>query len=135
MLEARINAYNADDALTELDIGGQTLLVPGHVGENGSTYRVRIGASDVSLAVDRSSQTTILNVVPVRVLDIQPLDEAQLNVLLTIGHREGGPKLLARITRRAKRVLGFAPGQQMYAQIKAVSLVRSTGRLPTSTAK
>src|SRR5262249_36581550 len=85
--------------------------------------------------VDRSSQTTILNVVPVRVLDIQPLDEAQLNVLLTIGHREGGPKLLARITRRAKRVLSFAPGQQMYAQIKAVSLVRSTGRLPTSTAK
>ena len=135
VLEARVNVFNAEDGLTEIGIGGEMLVVPGRVGENGSTYRVRIGASDVSLAVDRSSQTTILNVVPVRVLDIQPLDEAQLNVLLTIGHREGGPKLLARITRRAKRVLGFAPGQQMYAQIKAVSLVRSTGRLPTSTAK
>jgi len=131
VLEARINAYNAEDALTELDIGGQTLLLPGRVGENGSTYRVRIAATDVSLAVDRSSRTTILNVVPVRVKDIQPLDEAQLNLLLTIGHREGGPKLLARITRRAKRILGFEPGQEMYAQIKAVSLVGSTGRLPT----
>src|SRR5262249_9443033 len=120
-------------ALTELDIGGQTLLVPRRVGESGSTYRVRIAATDVSLAVDRSPRTTILNVIPVRVKDIQPLDNAQLNVLLTIGHREGGPTLLARITRRAKRMLGVESGQEMYAQIKAVSLVGSAGRLPHST--
>jgi molybdate transport system ATP-binding protein len=132
VLEARINAYNAGGALTEFDIGGQALLVPGRVGENGTIYRVCIAATDVSLAVDRSSQTTILNIVPVRVKDIQPLDESQLNVLLTIGHREGGPKLLARITRRAMRILGFESGQEMYAQIKAVSLVGSTGRPPTS---
>ena len=130
VLEAHVGSYSAEDSLTTLDLGGERLLVPRRVGKEGSTNRVRIAATDVSLAVDRPSQTTILNIVPVRVMDIQPLDEAQVNVLVTIGHRDGGPKLLARITRRAQRVMGFARGQNVYAQIKAVSLVGSSGRSP-----
>jgi molybdate transport system ATP-binding protein len=130
VLEARVGPYDAEDSLTTLDVGGERLLVPRRVGKEGSTDRVRIAATDVSLAVDRPSQTTILNIVPARVMDIQPLDEAQINVLVTIGHRDGGPKLLARITRRAQRVMGFAPGQNVYAQIKAVSLVGSSARSP-----
>ena len=41
-----------------------------------------------------------------------------------------GPLLLARITRRALRVLGFVPGQNAYAQIKAVSLIASASSGP-----
>jgi molybdate transport system ATP-binding protein len=67
-----------------------------------------------------------LNVVPVRVKDIHLLDDAQVNVLCGIGHRDGGPLLLVRITRRALRVLGFAQGQDIYAQVKAVSLIASS---------
>jgi molybdate transport system ATP-binding protein len=123
VLEAHVGAYIAEDSLTTLNVGREKLLVPRRVGKEGSTNRVRIAATDVSLAVDRPSQTTILNIIPVRVMDIQPLNEAQVNVLVTIGHHDGGPKLLARITRRAQRVMGFAPGQDVYAQIKAVSLL------------
>jgi molybdate transport system ATP-binding protein len=86
-------------------------------------HRVRIAATDVSLAAERPSLTTIVNVVPVRVKEIEVLDEAQVSVVLIIGHGPQGPKLLARITRRAQRLLGFAPGQDIYAQIKGVSLV------------
>jgi molybdate transport system ATP-binding protein len=125
VLETRVGGFEPDDGLTALDVDGETLLVPGRVGENGAIRRVRIAATDVSLALARASQTTIVNIVPVRVKAIEPLGEAQINVLLTIGHREGGRKLLARVTRRAQRVLGFAPGQDLYAQIKAVSLVAS----------
>ena len=60
--------------------------------------------------------------------DIHPLDNAQVNVLVTIGHREKGAMLLARITRRAQQVLSFVPGQNVYAQIKAVSLIGSSGQ-------
>ena len=70
---------------------------------------------------------------PVRVQEIEPLDAAQVNVVLGIGHRDGGQKLLARVTRRGLNVLGFGPGRDMYAQIKAVSLVASAQRPPTST--
>jgi molybdate transport system ATP-binding protein len=128
VLDARVGAFDASDGLTTLDVGGQPLLVPSRVGEAGTAHRVRIAATDVSLAVDRPSQTTILNILPVRVRDIQPLNEAQINVVVTLGHRDGGPKLLARVTRRAQRLLGFEPGQDVYAQIKAVSLVASSAR-------
>jgi molybdate transport system ATP-binding protein len=127
VLEVRVGHYSAEDGLTALDVGGERLLIPRRVGKEGGTDRVRITATDVSLAVDRPSQTTILNIVPVRVKDIHPLDDAQINVLVTIGHQEEGPMLLARITRRAQRILGFVPGQDVYAQIKAVSLIGSAG--------
>jgi molybdate transport system ATP-binding protein len=128
VLEARVGPYSAEDGITLLDIGGEKLLMPRRLDREGGAERVRIAATDVSLAVDRPSQTTILNIVPVRVMNIHPLDNAQINVLVTIGHREGGPMLLARITRRAQRILGFAPGQEVYAQIKAVSLIGSSGQ-------
>jgi molybdate transport system ATP-binding protein len=130
VLEARVGAFDASDGLTMLDVGGEALLVARRVGEAGTARRVRIAATDVSLAVDRPSVTTIMNIVPVRVKHIEPLDEAQINVVVTIGHRDGGPKLLVRVTRRAQRLLGFSPGQDVYAQIKAVSLVASSQHVP-----
>lgn len=126
VLEARVSLYNDVDGLTVLDINGETLFLPRRVGKEGRAERVRVAATDVSLAIDRPSKTTILNVLPVRVRDIHPLDCAQMNVVVTIGHREGGPLLLARITRRAQRVLQFVRGQDAYAQIKAVSLLGSS---------
>src|SRR5258705_2966507 len=132
VLEARVGAFDPSDGLTALDIDGETLLLPRRAGEPGTTRRVRIAASDVSLAVARPSLTSILNIVPVRVKEIEPLDEAQINVVVTIGHRDGGRRLLVRVTRRAQQVLGFAPGRDMYAQIKAVSLVAASGRRAAS---
>jgi molybdate transport system ATP-binding protein len=126
ILEARVGAYSAEDGLTVLYIGDEKLLLPRRIAKESGTDRVRIDATDVSLAVDRPSLTTILNIVPVRVKDIHPLDNAQVNVLCGIGHRDGGPLLLVRITRRALRVLGFAQGQDIYAQVKAVSLIASS---------
>jgi molybdate transport system ATP-binding protein len=126
VLTAMVRSFDPRDAVSSLDIDGETLLVPRRVGDKGSAHRVRIAATDVSLAPDRPSLTTILNVVPVRVQEIEPVDEAQINVVLTIGHRDGGQKILARVTRRAQSVLGFGPGHDMYAQIKAVSLVASS---------
>ena len=130
VLEARVGNYSQEDGLTALNISGAQLLVPRRLAGHGGTERVRIGATDVSLSVDRPSQTTILNIVPVRVRDVEPLDEAQVNVLLTIGHRDGGPKLLARVTRRAHRLLRLGSGQDLYAQIKAVSLIGSSDGRP-----
>jgi molybdate transport system ATP-binding protein len=128
VLDAHIGPYSAEDGLTALSVGGENLLIPGRLGKLGDQDRVRIAATDVSLAIDHPSRTTILNIVPVRVKEIQPLDNAQINVLVTVGHREEGQLLLARITRRAVHILGLAPGQQVYAQIKAVSLIGPAGR-------
>jgi molybdate transport system ATP-binding protein len=128
VLDANVGSYSAEDDLTAVTIGGESLLVPRRLGKEGGRDRIRIVATDVSLAVDRPSRTTILNILPVRVKDVQPLDSTQINILVTIGHREDGPMLLARITRRAQNMLGFTRGQQVYAQIKAVSLMGPTSK-------
>jgi molybdate transport system ATP-binding protein len=125
VIEAYVNDYDSRYSLTEMRVHGETLLVPGHVGEAGKPRRVRIAAADVSLSPDRPSQTSILNVLAVRVQDIHPIDDAQVNILISIGHGHGGPALLARISRRAYETLHFSPGQNVYAQVKAVSLVGS----------
>jgi molybdate transport system ATP-binding protein len=122
VLETRIGAFHPEDGLTELSIDEQTLLVPGRISSKGGLHRIRIPASDVSLAVERPSLTTILNVLPVRIHAIEPLGEAQVNIVVTLGHRDGGRKLLVRATRRAQRILGLRVGQDVFAQIKAASL-------------
>jgi len=123
VVEAFVKGFDSRYGLTELELDNQTLLVPGRLAETGKAHRVRIAAVDVSLAVDRPSRTSILNILPVRVKQVHAVNEAQVNVVVTIGHCEGGTKLLARISRRALETLGFAEGQDIYAQVKAVSLV------------
>jgi molybdate transport system ATP-binding protein len=123
IVEASVKGYDAHYGLTEMDMDGETLLVPGHVGENGKICRIRIAAADVSVATDRPSRTSILNVLAARVIDIRPVDDAQINVVMTVGRSDRGARLLARISRRAYETLAFVPGQDVYAQVKAVSLI------------
>jgi molybdate transport system ATP-binding protein len=125
ILEAFVKGFDPRYGLSEMDVDGETLLVPGSLHEKGKTRRIRIAAVDVSLAADRPSRTSILNVLPVRIKEIHTVDAAQVNVVVNIGHREGETKLLARISRRALETLGFALGQDIYAQVKAVSLIAS----------
>src|SRR5690606_4907731 len=80
-----------------------------------------------SLAAEPPSRTSILNVLPAVVREIDAVDDAQVNVVVTIGHSEHGPKLLARISKRAQDTLGLAPGQAVFAQVKAVSLIAGSG--------
>ena len=125
IVEASVRDFDPKYGLTEMDLDGETLLVPGNVGEKGRVRRIRIAAADVSVAPTRPSQTSILNVLSGRVCDIQAVSAAQVNIVITIGQRNDGTKILARISRRAQETLGFAVGQSIYAQVKAVSLIAS----------
>ena len=86
----------------------------------GARVRVRIDARDVSLALKRPEQTSIINVLPATVLEIHDdRDPAQTLVRLAAGDEP----LLARITRRSAAQLDLVPGTLVYAQIKGVALM------------
>jgi len=125
VVEAVVKAFDPAYALTEMNVHGESVFVPGRVAEVGKARRVRIAAADVSLSPERPSRTSILNVIPARIRDVHDVNDAQSNVVMSIGHGEGGPALLARISRRACHTLHFSPGQKIFAQVKAVSLVGS----------
>lgn len=111
--------YDAVDGLSEIEVGGQVLLVAGRAGEPGDAVRVRIAARDVSLATVRPSQTTILNCLETVIVGIDTAADADATVTL----RLGAETMLARVTRRSLRTLDLRVGQPVFAQVKGVSLV------------
>ena len=129
-LIATVTDYDPEYGLTTLSIDGGTLIAPGHYGAPGTLQRVRIGASDVSLARENPGPSTILNVLPARVAAAEPQDAAQMNVVVRLGRVGEGARLLARVTRKSWEALGAAPGDLVHVQVKSVALVAASRSAP-----
>lgn len=124
VIAVEVMSFSKSDRITEVRTEGGSLQIPGELGDVGSKHRISIAANDVSLAKEQPSETTILNVLPARILGIHLLDDARCNLLLSIGHQnEDGARFLARITQRSLRKFDFTVGQNIYAQVKCVSMV------------
>jgi molybdate transport system ATP-binding protein len=126
-LTATVIGYDPDYGLTTLAIEGATIVVPGQYGAPGAAQRVRIGASDVSLARQDPGPSTILNVLPARIVAAEPQDAAQMNVVVRLGKAGEGARLLARVTRKSWDALGARPGDLVHVQVKSVALVAAGG--------
>ncbi len=124
LLDTRVTAHDAEHQLTMLAFDGGELVVPYLDAPVGERVRARIRARDVSLAVHRPTEISILNILPghVKSIDVEtgPIVDVQLTV--------GSATLTARITRRSVQQLGIHTGQELYALVKAVSFdQRSVG--------
>ncbi|MBO9355153.1 molybdenum ABC transporter ATP-binding protein [Bordetella petrii] len=86
----------------------------------GGPARLAIKARDVSVALAPPQGSSIVNVIPVRVLDMAPAENPD-HVLVRLD--ADGTPLLARITRYSRDQLGLLPGMSAWAQIKAVSVL------------
>lgn len=84
------------------------------------TVRLRVLARDVSLALAPHDDSSILNRLPVEVVEINGADEAMAFIRL----KAGGEYLIAQVTRRSVAHLQLAPGKAVWAQIKSVAIVR-----------
>lgn len=119
-------AYDANFGILTLQIDGGQLFVPSSPTPTGERRRVRIAAGDVSLSLDRPKTSSILNVLPARIVSNAPVGQNEIIVVLaltpTLPAGEGGARLLARITRRSWEQLGLREGMPIFAQVKGVSL-------------
>ncbi len=122
--DARAEAYDTAYGILTLRIEGGRLLVPAAPVPAGERRRLRIAASDVSLAREPPKASSILNVLPTRILSKTPIGGNEIIVLLTLTADGSGARLLARITRRSWEQLGLADGMSVFAQVKGVSLAR-----------
>ncbi len=119
VVTAIVGAIDETDHLARLDFPGGELQVSDRDLAVGATARVRIHARDVSLALAPSAGTSILNILPVEVMDLLPDDAARVLVRL----RAGDTVLLAAVTVRSANALNLTPGQKIWAQIKSVALL------------
>jgi molybdate transport system ATP-binding protein len=122
-LDARIEAHDTIYGLTKVAVRGASLLLPEVAGAIGEIRRIRVGASDVSLARSAPADSSILNCLPARVLGHVVDERHQINVSIGLGADGAGDKLLSRVTRKSWDTLQLQTGSQVYAQIKGVALV------------
>jgi molybdate transport system ATP-binding protein len=119
VIDAEIAEIDTAFALTRAVFGNESIQLPGSHGSVGQSLRLVILARDVSLSLERHHNTSILNILKARVLDIKPDSDSQVIVRLLVGDTI----LLARITRKSLSELGLEKDSEVYAQVKTVALV------------
>lgn len=121
VLPATVVERDSQWHLVKVEFSGGSLWVRDSGDAIGNTLRIRVLARDVSLALSSHHDSSILNRIPVTVLDSTPdSDEAMMLVRLSAGQSI----LIARITRRSVAHLKLVPGNTLWAQIKSVAVVR-----------
>ena len=122
VLELTAGAYDEAYGLTPCTGPQLSLTVPGRLGAAGARIRLRIRASDVSLARERPAGSSILNILSARILQAETGTGPHINLVLEVG---AGERLLCAITRKSWDVLGLRLGDDVFAQVKAVALAGS----------
>jgi len=110
-----------DDALSRLAFAGGVLRVGRRHEAIGCRLRCRIHARDVSLALSRPIDSSIVNLLPAVVTATAATDTPG-HVLVQL--YMGETPLLARITERSRRELDIVAGRALWVQIKGVALLR-----------
>ena len=117
VVEAEVIAVDAAHELSTLAFAGGTLAVPGRLAP-GERRRVEVLARDVSLALEEPRRSSILNVLPGRVVEVRDAGTPRPIVVVAVGET----RLLARISRLSLEQLGIAEGVAVFAQVKAVAV-------------
>jgi molybdate transport system ATP-binding protein len=122
---------SSEDAygLVTLKVRGGVLTAPAPPGPVGERRRIRVIASDVSLTRETPGRSSILNVLPARIVSMKPLDTNEVVVVVGLGEDGSGARLLSRMMRKSWGELGLAEGVNVYAQVKAVALAPGRGEL------
>jgi len=120
LVEGIVKAVDDAYELLQLDAAGGALYVAHAALALGTHLRLRILARDVSLALVRPTDSSVLNQLQATVVATWPAS-TPAHVIVKLD--AGGTALLARITRRSHDQLGLAIGKAVWAQVKAVALL------------
>ena len=127
VIEAVVSGHDDIQTLTSLRLPGNiSLLAPKLKAETGARVRVRIPAREISLSLKVPEGTSILNILPARIIDFSEGDPGRVLVQLVLeGEGEVETRLLSRISRYSWENMGLQTGMRVQAQIKSMGLVRS----------
>ncbi len=120
VVETRVTEQDLTSGLARLAFAGGELLVADVDALVGETLRVRVRARDVSIALERPRDISILNCLRGRIVEIGAEPGASVDVRLDVA----GTPIIARITRHSAHALRLATGQEVWALVKSVSLDR-----------
>jgi molybdate transport system ATP-binding protein len=117
VLDGLVTAVDAAGGTVELAVGSGKLQVSLRDVPAGARVRVQLLARDIILATQPIQGLSVRNALLGTVSDITVDEGASVLVKVDVG----GPVLLARITEGARQALKLAPGDAVWALVKAVS--------------
>jgi molybdate transport system ATP-binding protein len=121
ILECNVVEKDKQWHLMRVTFDGGELWLPNVENIQHNTQRIRILASDVSLTLSPHTDSSILNVLSGRIVEIiNDEDPAMSLVRLKVG----GNYLLARLTLKSLQKLDLALGKSIWIQIKSAAIVR-----------
>lgn len=120
VIDARVVAQDLGSGLAHLAFDGGELLTTDLDALIGERVRVRIRARDVSIALERPRNISVLNCLAGKVAEIGEESGSNVDVRIEVGPTS----IIARVTRYSAQALNLAPGVPVYALVKAVSLDR-----------
>jgi len=121
VLEAEVIGHDRAFGLTQARARAGLLQLPGLFATVGATLRVRILASDLLLSLGPLERISALNSFRGVVRALSPrLAAGAPSVDVQIDC--GGELLIARVTAKSSELLALAPGREVYATVKSVSV-------------
>jgi len=123
ILLATVQEHIPSFAITRLRLGNNYLNVPLIDAAPGSRVRVRIGAQDVALALEKPHRTSIQNILSGKVSSLSSTSDGQADIHVEVAP-DGGGLLWTRITAIAAAELGLKRGDPIFALVKSASIAR-----------
>ena len=125
VLMGRVENFDVEFGIGVVRIDEHTALtLAGCPAQPGSSVRLRIPASAVSLSISAASDSSVLNILPVTVESWQT--QGNSHVLLQL--KLGDSSILSRISRKSLLRMSLREGDKLFAQIKGVALLSDYGR-------
>ena len=87
----------------------------------GQRIKIYILAKDVSITLSEHCDSSVLNILPSRIVSIADIEENMQSVLVSL--QVGDTSFLAKITRRSLTLLELACDQMVYVQIKTMAIL------------
>ena len=119
IIHAKVTHYDAAYDLLTVSTGAMQLRLTHAPLDLNTSVRIRILARDVSIALQQSPDSSILNCIPVTISDMQ--HEPQSSVLLKLTTSD--TTLLCRITKKSADHLALKQGMSVFAQVKSMALL------------
>lgn len=117
--QGKIAEHERDYHLSRADFDGVTLNLPMIEAIIGDAVRVQILADDVSITLEASKTTSILNILPATITGLADDQAGQSLVQLRVGKQV----LLAHVTYKSAILLGLQVDMAVYVQIKGTSIL------------
>ncbi|AEG00491.1 molybdenum ABC transporter ATP-binding protein [Methylomonas methanica] len=136
-----VAGHEAEYHLTHVSFAGGSISLPSFAAEIGTPLRLQIYARDVSITLQRPTETSILNVLPAVITGIADDEQGHSVVQLRLLDTDAGEllrdapelpepyvqsrsqALLAHITLKSAKLLKLQIGMAVYVQIKGTSIL------------